>query len=137
MSAPELALLEQIKWILVAIFACVFILIVFYIIAHSLTVKISNTNALVLLRDNMLAELSLLEGKGSYDEAYALSARMLESYPNDLLANWYFAVASYRTNQFSAALTAFSKVKQINPTWMVEEVDRYITQVKSELTGPK
>jgi hypothetical protein len=132
-----LAELVQIKWSLVAIFVAIALIILYYLIAVAFRIKKGNTEALLMLRENYIAELSLLESKGEYEELLAKSEEMINMYPADLLANWYFAIGNYKNNQLGAALSALGKVKQINGAWSSETVDALMEEIRSEMDGPK
>ena len=115
-----LAELSQIKWITLALFVCVLIVIVYFAIVTAMQVRLSNTDSMLFVRDNYLAEMTLLESQGSYDELLNKSHEMLALYPNDLMANWFNAIGNYKTGQLGAALSAFGRIKQINSAWSPE-----------------
>ena len=137
MERQILAELVQIKWSLVAIFVAIALIILYYLIAVAFRIKKGNTEALLMLRENYIAELSLLESKGEYEELLAKSEEMINMYPADLLANWYFAIGNYKNNELGAALSALGKVKQINGAWSSEAVDALMEEIRSEMDGPK
>ena len=137
MERQILAELVQIKWSLVAIFVAIALIILYYLIAVAFRIKKGNTEALLMLRETYIAELSLLESKGEYDELLAKSEEMVNLFPADLLANWYFAIGNYKKNQLGAALSALGKVKQINGAWSSEAVDALMEEIRSEMDGPK
>tara|TARA_R110000782_G_C14644139_1_gene396016 strand:- start:41 stop:466 length:426 start_codon:yes stop_codon:yes gene_type:complete len=132
-----LAEITQIKWTLVAIFAAIVIVILYNLIAVSFRVKATNTQGLLMVRDNFVAELSLLESKGEYEELLAKSDEMLSHFSNDLVANWYSAIGHYKNHQPGAALSALGKIKQINSAWSAEAVDSFVEEIKSEMDGPR
>ena len=129
--------LVQIRWILIALFVAVFVAILYFVIAMAIRVRASNTQNLLLLRDNCLAELTLLDLRGNYDELRAKSDEMLATYPNDLMANWYNALANEKTGQYGAALSALGRIKQINSAWSVEWVDKFIVDIRAKMKGPR
>jgi hypothetical protein len=131
-----LAELVQIKWIMLALFVAVFLTIVFFAVAMAFRIRTTNAKSLLFIRDNFLVEMSLLESKGDYDGLLVKSIEMLETYPNDLLANWYNAWGNRKTGQLGAALSALGRVKTINSAWSVAAVDGMIAEIKSEMRGP-
>lgn len=137
MERQILAELVQIKWSLVAIFVAIALIILYYLIAVAFRIKKGNTESLLLLRETYIAELSLLESKGDYEELLTKSEEMVNLFPADLLANWYFAIGNYKNEQLGAALSALGKVKQINGSWSAEAVDALMDEIRSEMDGPK
>ncbi|MDH4314682.1 MAG: hypothetical protein OEW68_07560 [Gammaproteobacteria bacterium] len=137
MDADILNELEQIKWILLALFVCVFVMILYFVIATAMRVRKANTDSMLFVRDNFLAEMSLLESQGNYDALRKKSEDMLTLYPNDLLANWFNAIGNYKTGQLGAVLSAFGRIKQINSAWSAETVNELILEVKSSMGGPR
>lgn len=129
--------LVQIKWSLVAIFVAIALLILYYLVAVALRIKKRNTETLLLVRENYIAELSLLESRGEYESLLTKSEEMVNLFPADLLANWYFAIGNYKNNQLGAALSALGRVKQINGSWSAEAVDALMEEIRSEMDGPK
>jgi len=132
-----LEVLTQVKWILLAQFILIFLAVLSFILMLAFRVRTSNSEALLLSRDNFLAELALLEMKGEYEELLAVSSEMLGAFPNDLMANWYVALGNYKIEQYPAALSALSKIKDINKIWSADAVDQMIADVKSEMKGPR
>ena len=132
-----LAQVTQIKWIALALFTCVLVMILYFVTMMALRVKSSNTDALLLARDNYLAELSLLESQGKYDLLLSKSDEMLTMFPNDLLANWFNGIGNYKTGQLGAALSAFGRIKHINSAWSAQAVDDLISEIKSSMDGPR
>jgi len=137
MESSILNELQQIKWILFALSICVFLVIAFFVFATALRVRRSNTQAMVQLRDGYLAELSLLDSQGNYEELLAKSEEMLGYYPNDLLANWFNAIANKQLGQYGAALSAFGRIKQINSSWSSEMVDDLVQETRQAMGGPR
>ncbi len=137
MDSNLLAELIQIKWILLALFIAVFLAILFFVVTIAYRVKAGNTESLMLMRDNSLAELALLDIKGDYEELLKKSNEMLESFPNDMLAHWYTAIGNQKIGQLGAALSALGRVKSINSGWNSEMIDEMIADVKSEMSGPR
>ena len=137
MDSQILAELVQIKWGIVAIFVAIALIILYYLIAVAFRIRKGNTESLLLLRETFIAELSLLESKGDYEELLAKSGEMLKLYPADLLANWFFAIGNYKNNQYGAALSALGKIKQINAAWSSQSVDALIDEIQGEMDGPK
>ena len=137
MERQILAELIQIKWSLVAIFVAIALIILYYLIAIAFRIKKGNTESLLLLRETYIAELSLLESQGEYEELLTKSEEMVDLFPADLLANWYFAIGNYKNRQLGAALSALGKVKQINGAWSAETVDALMEEIRSEMDGPK
>lgn len=137
MDTDILVELTQIKWTLVAIFVAIFVMILYYIVSLAFRVRKTNTQGLLLIRENYVAELSLLESRGNYEELMSKSEEMVEMFPSDLLANWYSALGYYKNNQLGAALSALGKVKQINSTWCAESVDALIEEIRSTMDGPR
>lgn len=113
------------------------LIILYYLIAVAFRIKKGNTESLLLLRETYIAELSLLESKGDYEELLTKSEEMVNLFPADLLANWYFAIGNYKNEQLGAALSALGKVKQINGSWSAEAVDALMDEIRSEMDGPK
>jgi hypothetical protein len=132
-----LAELVQIKWSLVAIFLAIALIILYYLIAIAFRIKRGNTESLVLLRETYIAELSLLESKGEYEQLLTKSEEMVNLFPADLIANWYYALGNYKNRQLGAALSALGKVKQINAAWSADSVDALMEEIRSEMDGPK
>lgn len=137
MERQILAELIQIKWSLVAIFVAIALIILYYLIAIAFRIKKGNTESLLLLRETYIAELSLLESQGEYEELLTKSEEMVNLFPADLLANWYSAIGNYKNRQLGAALSALAKVKQINGAWSAETVDALMEEIRSEMDGPK
>lgn len=137
MERQILAELVQIKWSLVAIFVAIALIILYYLIAVAFRIKKGNTESLLLLRETYIAELSLLESKGEYEELLTKSEEMVNLFPADLIANWYYAIGNYKNRQLGAALSALGKVKQINGAWSAEAVDALMDEIRSEMDGPK
>ena len=137
MERQILAELIQIKWSLVAIFVAIALIILYYLIAIAFRIKKGNTESLLLLRETYIAELSLLESQGEYEELLNKSEEMVNLFPADLLANWYYAIGNYKNRQLGAALSALGKVKQINGAWSAETVDALMEEIRSEMDGPK
>jgi hypothetical protein len=132
-----LAELVQIKWLLGGLFVAVLLSIVFFMAATALRVRTSNTQALLLIRDNLLAELNLIESAGNYEQMLSKAEELLGSYPNDLMANWYHARANHKTGNLGAALSALGRIKSINNVWSTEAVEEFVAQIKSEMGGPR
>ncbi len=137
MERQILAELVQIKWSLVAIFLAIALIILYYLIAIAFRIKRGNTESLVLLRETYIAELSLLESKGEYEQLLSKSEEMVNLFPADLIANWYYALGNYKNRQLGAALSALGKVKQINAAWSADSVDALMEEIRSEMDGPK
>ena len=137
MNEQVLAELVQIKWGIVAIFSVIAIMVLYFIIATAMRIRQGNTEALLMLRESYLAELSLLDSKGDFDTLLEKSEEMVAMFPNDLLANYYSGIANYRNKQYAAALSALGRVKQINNSWSAEAVDALIDDIKAEMDGPK
>ncbi|MGB5257368.1 MAG: hypothetical protein WBN07_00830 [Woeseiaceae bacterium] len=137
MERQILAELVQIKWSLVAIFLAIALIILYYLIAIAFRIKRGNTESLVLLRETYIAELSLLESKGEYEQLLTKSEEMVNLFPADLIANWYYALGNYKNRQLGAALSALGKVKQINAAWSADSVDALMEEIRSEMDGPK
>lgn len=137
MEQELLTQVTQIKWTLVAIFVAIVIIILYYLVAVAFRVRATNTQGLLMVRENYVAELSLLESKGDYEALLAKSEEMLAMFSNDLLANWYSAIGHYKNRQLGAALSALGKIKQINITWSVDAVDALVEEIKSEMDGPR
>ena len=137
MERQILAELIQIKWSLVAIFVAIALIILYYLIAIAFRIKKGNTESLLLLRETYIAELSLLESQGEYEELLTKSEEMVDLFPADLLANWYNAIGNYKNRQLGAALSALGTVKQINGAWSAETVDALMEEIRSEMDGPK
>lgn len=127
----------QIKWIALGIFSCVFIVILYFVIVTAMRVKASNTETMLFVRDNFVAELSLLESQGNFEELLKKSEEMVALYPNDILANWFNAIGNYKTGQMGAALSAFGRIKQINGAWQRESVDEFVAEIKRSMGGPR
>jgi len=132
-----LAELVQIKWSLVAIFVAIALIVLYYLIAVAFRIKKGNTESLLLLRETYIAELSLLESKGEYEKLLTKSEEMVNLFPADLIANWYFAIGNYKNKQLGAALSALGNVKQINGAWSADAVDALMEEIRSEMDGPK
>lgn len=132
-----LAELVQIRWLLVAIFLAMFLAILFFVVTVAMRVRQANTTALLQIRDNLLAEIALLEVKGKYEEMVEKSGTALASYPNDLMANWYSAIANHQTGNYGAALSALGKIKEINSVWSADAVDEFIAEIRAEMGGPR
>lgn len=137
MDRQILAELVQIKWGIAAIFAALVLTILYNLIAMAFRIRKSNTESLVLLRETYIAELSLLESKGEYEQLLTKSEEMIDVFPADLLANWYFAIGAYKNRQLGAALSALAQIKQINSVWSAEAVDGLMHEIRSEMEGPK
>ena len=137
MERQILAELVQIKWSLVAIFVAIALIVLYYLIAVAFRIKKGNTESLLLLRETYIAELSLLESKGEYEELLTKSEEMVNLFPADLIANWYFAIGNYKNKQLGAALSALGNVKQINGAWSADAVDALMEEIRSEMDGPK
>lgn len=137
MEQELLTQVTQIKWSLVAIFVAIVIIILYYLISIAFRVKSANTQGLLMVRENYVAELSLLESRGEYEELLVKSEQMLGLFSNDLLANWYSAIGHRKNHQLGAALSALGKIKQINGSWSAETVDSLIEEIKSEMDGPR
>lgn len=137
MDSNILAELVQIKWILLALFIAVFFVVLFFVTTIAYRVKAGNTESLMLMRDNSLAELALLDIKGEYEELLKKSNEMLESFPNDMLVHWYSAVGNRKIGQLGAALSALGRVKSINSGWNAEMIDEMIAEIKDEMSGPR
>ena len=137
MEEKILAELVQLKWISLALFIAVVIYILFHVVAISLKLRNSNSQALLLMRDNYLAELALLEIKGDYDALLEKSEEMLQSFPNDLMANWYNALGNRQTGQLGAALSALGRIQSINKAWSADAVEELMADIKSEMKGPQ
>lgn len=137
MERQILAELVQIKWSLVAIFVAIALIVLYYLIALAFRIKKGNTESLLLLRETYIAELSLLESKGEYEELLTKSEEMVNLFPADLIANWYFAIGNYKNKQLGAALSALGNVKQINGAWSADAVDALMEEIRSEMDGPK
>lgn len=137
MERQILAELVQIKWSLVAIFVAIALIILYYLIAVAFRIKKGNTDSLLLVRETYIAELSLLESKGEYEELLTKSEEMVNLFPADLIANWYYAIGNYKNRQLGAALSALGKVKQINGAWSADMVDALMEEIRSEMDGPK
>lgn len=120
-----------------AIFVAIALIILYYLIALAFRIKKGNTESLLLLREAYIAELSLLESQGDYEELLTKSEEMVNLFPADLLANWYFAIGNYKNRQLGAALSALGKVKQINGAWSAETVDALMEEIRSQMDGPK
>jgi hypothetical protein len=129
--------LVQIKWILFAIFIAVAIAIIYMAVSIAFRIRSANTQTLLMVRDNFIAELSLLESKGEYETLQSKADEMVSMYPNDVLANWYCALGNHRTKQYGAALSALGRIRQANPTWNAEIVNMLIDEIKSEMGGPR
>ena len=137
MERQILAELVQIKWSLVAIFVAIALIVLYYLIAVAFRIKKGNTESLLLLRETYIAELSLLESKGEYEKLLTKSEEMVNLFPADLIANWYFAIGNYKNKQLGAALSALGNVKQINGAWSADAVDALMEEIRSEMDGPK
>lgn len=137
MDETILSEIEQIKWIVLALFVCVFLMILYFIAATTMKVKQSNTESMLFVRDNFVAELSLLESQGNFDVLLHKSNDMLALYPNDLLANWFNGIGNYKTGQLGTALSAFGRIKRINSAWSPEAVESLLSEIKSEMGGPR
>ena len=129
--------LVQIKWISFALFVAIVLVIVFFVASVAFKVRSGNSHALLLMRDNFLAELTLLEISGDYDKLLARSDDMMASFPNDLMANWYNAIANHKVGQYSAALSALGRIKSINKSWSAEAVDELMADIRAEMSGPR
>lgn len=137
MDSEILNQIIQLKWITLALFVSVFLTILFFVVSIAFRVRATNTEALLMIRDNYLAELALLEVKGDYPALLEKSEDMLQSYPNDVLAHWYNALGNRKAGQLGAALSALGRVKSINSAWSADVVDDLIAEIKSEMGGPR
>ena len=120
-----------------AIFVAIALIVLYYLIAVAFRIKKGNTESLLLLRETYIAELSLLESKGEYEKLLTKSEEMVNLFPADLIANWYFAIGNYKNKQLGAALSALGNVKQINGAWSADAVDALMEEIRSEMDGPK
>jgi len=121
----------------VAIFIAMALIILYYLIAVAFRVKRGNTQSLLLLRETYVAELSLHESRGEYEEMLAKSEEMVQLFPEDLVANWYLAIGNFKSKQFGTALSALARIKQINGSWSAEVVDGLMEEIRSEMDGPR
>ena len=137
MEGQILEELVQIKWIMLAIFIAFLLFILYTATASALQIKRSNTKALLMIRDELAAELSLLDSQGQYDELLSKAEDMKNMFPNDLLANWYLAIGSEKKKQYGAALSALGKIKEVSPTWSSEAVDAMIENIREKMPGPR
>ena len=137
MDAPSLTQLVQIKWLLVALLGAVVVTMIAFVSATVSRVRETRSRALLRRRDDLLAELAVSEAQGDYDEMLVKSSQMLRSFPNDLMANWYNAVAHHRTGNHGRALSALGRIQAINSVWSVDAVNDFIAQIRSQMTGPR
>lgn len=137
MEKQILVELVQIKWILFALFVAVAIVIIYMAVSIAFRIRSANTQTLLMVRDNYIAELSLLESKGEYETLHSKADEMVSMYPNDVLANWYCALGNHQTKQYGAALAALGRIKQANPMWNTETIDMLVDEIKSEMGGPR
>ena len=91
----------------------------------------------VELRYDFLNRAQLHESKGEYKELLEISENHLKKYNNDIAAKWYYAIALYKLEKYSSALSAFTDVKEIDPIWQKEDVDEYIEDIRGKMGGPK
>lgn len=113
------------------------ILIIFLIafLIASMIVRRDRIN--VELRYDFLNRAQLHEKKGEYKELLEISEEHLKKYNNDIDAKWYNAIALYKLEKYSAALSAFTDIKEIDPIWQKEDVEDYIEVIRKHMDGPK
>jgi hypothetical protein len=137
MESQILTELTYIRWLLAGLFILGFI---FFIYSTALFIGnwVMRRSTIDLgLRDIKIAEAQMYESKGQLPEFLKTSTELVELYPGDILANWYFAMSSYKNNHLGTALSALGHVKQIDAAWCKETVDEYVDAIKSEMKGPK
>ena len=140
MSVVDRQILEElilIKWSLIAIFVALAIAILFYLITFAFRVKRKNTDSLLLIRETYIAELSIHESRGEYEPLLEKAEEMARMYPGDAFAIWYSAIGHHKAGQPGAALSCLAELKRVSPAWSTDAVDRFMTEIQSEMDGPR
>lgn len=137
MDSQILSELVNIRWLLLGLFTIGLVVLIFGAVLMIGTWHNRKATIDLRMRDIKIAQAQLYESNGEYPEFLKASTELVELYPKDILANWYFAISSYKNNHLGTALSALGQVKQIDAAWCRDVVDEYIDTIKSEMNGPK
>lgn len=137
MNARILSELELISWLLIGllVLACLWTLV--FVIRTAVEYKFRRNSFDLGMRDHLIAQAQVAESKGDYVLFLETADKLVELYPDDLMANWYFALSNYKTNHFGVALSALGRIKELDPAWSKETIDDYIETIRAEMKGPK
>jgi len=137
MNVQILSELELISSLLIGLIIIASLWTFIFIVRTTMEYKFRRNSFDLGMRDNLIAQAQVAESKGDYALFLETSEELIEMYPEDLMANWYFALSNYKTNHLGVALSALGRIKELDPAWSKETVDDYIETIRSEMKGPK
>lgn len=137
METEILHQLTIIKWLLMGILIVLSIVSFAIIMGGVINRRMLASNIDLRMRDTLIAEAQMHESKGENQKFLETSEKLVDLYPSDVNAIWYYALANYKNNQLGTALSAFAEIKQVDRAWCSDIVDDYIATIKSEMDGPK
>jgi len=137
MDSTILSELIIIRWLLIALVILFTIALLVFVIRNIFELKMRKGAISLQMRDYLIAQAQLHESQGEYIEFLETSEKLLELYPDDVNANWYYALSNYKTGHLGEALGTLARIKLLDPAWSKDTIDEYIDIIKSEMKGPK
>ena len=83
-----------------------------------------------------MTDLQELDDVGKYEEMIERCESRIKKYPNDIVARYFLGIALNKSGRPGDALSAFSRVREIDPAWERTHVEGYMNDIRASMDGP-
>lgn len=137
MESPELiSELVSIKYVLIGILIILSVLLL-TTAANAIGNFIARRNEYTrILRDTFVTTVQKFEDEGKYADMISECERRIAKYPDDIRARYYLGIAHNKNGSPGLALSAFERLKEIDPAWERKYVDEYMEDIRATMSGP-
>lgn len=136
-STALISELQSIKFILAGILVILILLLGCMIMAAIGNFQARKNEFSKIVRDSFVSDVQELDDAGKYTEMIERCESRISQYPNDVVARYFLGVALNKSGRPGEALSAFARVREIDPAWERKYVEEYMADIRESMDGPR